>query len=396
MRLFSTSAGYIDRFLHFCVYFPDLNIQLQEVLAALLGISFLFQIYFLLVYHNKLNAYRITEELNEAQFPVSVIISARNEAENLSKYLPNILEQQYPVFEVVVINDCSVDDSEYILEQFEHKYSHLKVVRVTEHAKFKTGKKFAVTMGIKAAKYDHLLFTDADCQPVSENWIARMAAQFQNPEHQIILGYSPYYKTGSLVNILIRFETVKTAINYFSAALRGNAYMGVGRNMAYTKDVFFKAKGFASHMHIMSGDDDLFVNQNATPQNTAIEIHPDSFMYSEPKAGFGAWFRQKRRHMGAGKMYKARHKRLLSADALTGLLFYGLLIACLFFKPAVYAAAGLFGLRWLLQILVYRKQFIRFQAKDLLWFLPLLDIVYYVYLNVFGLIGSVIKTSKWK
>jgi len=351
---------------------------------------------YLLAYQNKLNAYKPLAELPEAVIPVSVIISARNEAENLTKYLTNILEQVHSQYEVVVVNDCSTDGSDLILEEFEAKYPHLKVVNVTESRKFKTGKKFAVTMGIKAAKYPNLLFTDADCQPASENWITWMTAGFENPDTEIILGYSPYYKIGGFLNSLIRFETIKTAINYLSAAMRGNAYMGVGRNMAYRKELFFRVKGFASHMHIMSGDDDLFVNQNATKHNTVIELNPESFVFSEPKISFGTWYKQKKRHMGAGKLYKGRHKRMLGADALSGLLFYLLFFSCLASTPAMYVAITLFIFRWLAQLLVYKKQFSTLQGRNFIWYLPLADILYYLYLNIFGLVGTLKKTNQWK
>ncbi|NCD69818.1 glycosyltransferase [Mucilaginibacter agri] len=351
---------------------------------------------YLLGWQNKLNSYKSAEELPQTAIPVSVIISARNEFENLGKYLPGILEQKHPEFEVVVINDCSQDGTADLLEEFETKYPHLKIVNVTESRKFKTGKKFALTMGIKAAKYPNLLFTDADCEPLSENWVSRMAAHFENTETEIILGYSPYYKKRGLLNSLIRFETIKTAINYLSSALKGDPYMGVGRNMAYRKELFFSAKGFASHMHILSGDDDLFVNQNATKYNTVVEASPESFVFSEPKTSFGSWFRQKKRHMGAGKLYKGKHKRRLSLDAITGFLFYALFFACLAFKPALFIAFILFVLRWVAQILVYRKQFTTLRGKDFVWYMPIADALYYLYVNVFGLVGSLIKTNQWK
>jgi biofilm PGA synthesis N-glycosyltransferase PgaC len=351
---------------------------------------------YLLAYQNKLNAYKPLAELPEAVVPISVIISARNEIENLTQNLPAILNQQYPDFEVVVVNDCSFDGSARLLEELEAQYPHLKVVTVTETRKFKTGKKFALTMGIKAAKHDCMLFTDADCVPASDNWVSFMAANFANPETKIVLGYSPYYRKKGLLNSLIRFETIKTAVNYLSAAMRGNAYMGVGRNLAYRKELFFGAKGFASHMHIMSGDDDLFVNQNATPTNTVIELHQDSFIFSEPKASFGDWGKQKRRHMGAGKLYKGRHKRMLATDALSGLLFYLLFFSCLAAEPARYIAVGLFIVRWLAQILVYRKQFATLQGKDFIWYIPIADTLYYLYLNIFGMVGALKKTNQWK
>jgi len=372
-----------------------LETYLPDALFILLTLCFIAQLYYLIYYHNRLKSYIPAEELVLNNIPISVIISARNEADNLPVNLPLILEQNYPDFEVVVINDCSVDDSENVLKEIQKKYPHLKIVTVAENDRFKTGKKFALTMGIKASKNEHLLFTDADCKPPSADWITRMAANFSGPT-EIVLGYSPYYKTSGFLNSFIRFETLKTAINYLSAALAGNAYMGIGRNLAYTKTLFFKNKGFAAHMHVMSGDDDLFVNQNATADNTAIEIHPDAFTFSDPKTSLSSLYIQKRRHMGVGKLYKNKHRRMLSFDALTGFLFYILLILCLTLDYDPYPALGLFIFRLGAQLIVYRKVYKKLDVKNLLWYLPVFDLVYYVYLNIFGLIGTFIKTSQWK
>ncbi|MDB5138938.1 MAG: pgaC [Mucilaginibacter sp.] len=368
---------------------------IREALFILFQLCFIIQLYFLVSNQVRLFEYQPLDELPSANIPVSVIISARNEAQNLKENLPAILEQNYPDFEVVVINDCSFDASDDVLSAFKETYPHLKVVTITEHDRFKTGKKFALTLGIKAAKNEHLLFTDADCKPASENWITWMANNFVSPA-QIVLGYSPYNKAGGFLNLLIRFETIKTAVNYLSAALNGKPYMGVGRNMAYTKSLFFSAKGFAAHMHVLSGDDDLFVNQNATPDNTIIEIHPDSFVYTEAKTSFSAWFRQKRRHMGAGKLYKKKHKNELGLDAVSGVLFYILLTLCLIFNFEPLLALGLFMFRLIFQVIIYSKLFKRLNGKDLLWYLPFLDMIYYLYLNTFGLIGTFIKNTRWK
>ncbi|MGZ3871728.1 MAG: glycosyltransferase [Mucilaginibacter sp.] len=339
--------------------------------------------------------YKPSEELPRPTIPVSVIISARNEAVNLRENLPSILEQNYPDYEVVVINDCSSDSSDTVLMELKEIYPHLKIVTITEHARFKTGKKFALTLGIKAAKNEHLLFTDADCAPASANWVAHMAANFVGPV-QIVLGYSPYRGTSNFLNPFIRFETIKTAINYLSAAINGDAYMGIGRNLAYTKTLFFSAKGFAAHMHVISGDDDLFVNQNATSNNTSIEINPGSFTYTDAKTSFGDLFRQKKRHFGVGKLYRERHKRTLSIDAISGFLFYILLLACLIFSFEPLLALGLFVFRLVFQLIIYSKLFKRLDGNGLLWYLPLFDFIYYIYLNTFGLIGALIKTTQWK
>jgi len=372
-----------------------LETYLQVAFLSLFLLCFIVQLYFLIAKQNSLASYSPHEELPDINIPISIIISARNEENNLRENLPSILTQNYPDFEVVVVNDCSYDESDLVLEEFAKNWSRLKVVTITEHARFKTGKKFALTLGIKAAKNEHLLFTDADCQPASDNWITRMAANF-NGVVQIVLGYSPYYKTGNFFNPFIRFETVKTGTNYLSAALNGDAYMGIGRNLAYTKTLFFSVKGFATHMHVMAGDDDLFVNQNATADNTAIEIHPETFVYTSAKTTASSLYRQKKRHMGVGKLYKNNHRRLLSFDALTGFFYYGLFITCLAFNFEPLWVLGVFAFRWIAQIIIYRKTFKKLDALSLLWFLPFFDLVYYLYLNVFGLIGTFIKTTQWK
>jgi biofilm PGA synthesis N-glycosyltransferase PgaC len=372
-----------------------LETYLPEALFVLFALCFINQLYYLLYYHSRLRSYKTPADLGLASTPISVIISARNEQENLSENLPLILEQEYSDFEVIVINDCSMDDSEHILKEIQLKYPRLKIVTITENDRFKTGKKFALTMGIKAAKNEHLLFTDADCRPSSANWIARMASNFSSST-EIVLGYSPYNKARNFLNPFIRFETIKTAINYLSAALARNPYMGIGRNLGYTKTLFFKNKGFASHMHVMAGDDDLFVNQSATRDNTAIEIHPDAFTFTDAKSTSASLYTQKKRHMGVGKLYKNKHRRMLSFDALSGFLFYILLILCLVLNYQPIVVAGLFAFRLILQVIIYYKLFRRLDGKNLIWYLPLFDLVYYVYLNIFGLIGTFIKTTQWK
>lgn len=373
-----------------------LDLYIRITLLGIFLLTFVIQLYYLIAHQRSLATYKPTAELPEAKLPVSVIISARNEVKNLTENLPAILEQDYPNFEVIVVNDCSSDDSDLVLNEMKERYPHLKVVTKTEHVRFKTGKKFALTLGIKAAAHEHLLFTDADCSPVSKNWITYMAGKFEQPQTQIVLGYSPYFETKNLLNSIIRFETLKTAINYLSAALNSNAYMGIGRNLAYTKTLFFASKGFATHMHVLSGDDDLFVNQNATPSNTAIEIHPDAFMYTYAKTSFGDLFRQKKRHMGVGKLYRAKHRRMLSADALSGLVFYAVFITCLALNIEPLWILGVFIMRWVTQLIIYSKIFKKLAAGPQLWYLPLIDFVYYIYISVFGLIGTLVKTRQWK
>jgi biofilm PGA synthesis N-glycosyltransferase PgaC len=358
-------------------------------------ICFFIQLYYILAIHRRLRYFNGNKNNQKTLHPVSIIICARNEEKNLQKNLSSILEQDYPNFEVVVVNDCSNDESKFILQDFSRQYSHLNVVTIAEHERFKHGKKFAVTIGIKASKNEHLVFTDADCRPASTNWLRRMQQNFSGSK-KIVLGYSPYLKSGSFINKLIRFETFYTALNYFSFALAGKPYMGVGRNLAYTKSLFFSGKGFASHMHILSGDDDLFVNQHATQDNTAIEIHPESQVWSEPQKTFSSYINQKLRHLGAGRAYKRSHKRILSLQVVSGMLFYILLIVLIFLHAEWWILLPVFLIRMILQLIVYYPIFKKLSYYDLIWWLPVLDFMYYFYILALYSTTLFRKKVKWR
>jgi glycosyltransferase involved in cell wall biosynthesis len=362
-----------------------------------LAIVWLLQLYYLLAVYLKLRNYTIPAVEEGGVFPpLSVVICARNEEENLSQFLPLVLEQDYPDFEVVVVNDCSSDDSEWLLKTLAERYPHLNVVNIKEHPRYKHGKKFAVTIGIKATKNNCMVFTDADCKPASTQWLKHMGNSFK-PGIEIVLGYSPYFKLRSFLNKNIRFETFHTALSYLSYSLKGRSYMGVGRNLAYTKTLFFDGKGFASHMHIPSGDDDLFVNQNATSTNTAICIHSEAHVWSAPKLSFSEYSSQKLRHHGASKAYKAGHKRMLSSQLISAVLFYALLMAAFFIYPGFWEfllIAYLF--RLLVQVIVYQPAMKKLQALDVLAYLPILDFVYYFNTCVNGFRSLFKRNVKWK
>ena len=239
---------------------------LSFLLQLLFNCFYYLGIYFRFIFYKK-KAFCCTC----AQEPVSVIICARNEADNLDNYLPVILSQDYPDYEVIVVNDCSTDNSDIILKKYLEQYPQLRISTIKEDKKFSHGKKLAVTIGIKAAKYDRLLFTDGDCKPESNQWLSLMAANF-SADTSIVLGYGGYFPQPGLLNKYIRYDTLMIALQYFSFALCKIPYMGVGRNLAYKRSLFYAGKGFSTHFHLASGDDDLFVNENATKTNTAIEL----------------------------------------------------------------------------------------------------------------------------
>lgn len=239
--------------------------------------------------------YKPSETKGTSQ-PVSVIICARNEADNLKEFLPSILEQDYPDYEVIVVNDCSEDNSYEVLGEYLEKYPRLRVSNVNKDPQYTHNKKFAQFIGIKAAKNELLLFTDADCRPETTKWIEGMVSHF-NEGTDIVLGYGGYLKKQGLLNKYIRYESMTIALQYLGMAIRGIPYMGVGRNLAYRRSFFFNKKGFGSHTHIISGDDDLFVNSNSDSKNTCVEYSQAAHTRSLPAKNFREWFLQKKRHM---------------------------------------------------------------------------------------------------
>jgi len=265
--------------------------------------------------------YRIPQQPTVSPLPkVSVIICARNEHANLQKNLDSILTQDYPIFEVLVVDDDSTDETALVLEHFQQKNPHLRIIRIKE--KTIAGKKGALAKGIQAAQYDILLLTDADCSPSSNQWIKTMAATLVQTQKSIVLGYGPYKDAATWVNRWVRFETVYVAIQYFSFALWKQPYMGVGRNLMYKKALFEEHGGFCRHEHLLSGDDDLFVNEVATGNNTTICLAPNSFMYSAAPTSWKALYQQKTRHFSSSNHYKLKHKVLLGALSFSHTFFY--------------------------------------------------------------------------
>ena len=334
----------IDFFLNNPLWF----IPLFFVIVTLIQLIYYWTVYGRILFHRK------KEEIKDLP-PVSVIICARDEQENLDKNLPAILEQDYENFEVVVVNDSSTDDTDIVLQKFSQKYPHLKTTEIKKDQKFTHGKKLALTIGIKAASNEWLLFTDADCYPESKNWIKEMAKNFDN-NTSIVLGYGGYKKYPTILNTLIRFDTIIIALQYFTYALSGFPYMGVGRNLAYKKSLFFKNKGFAKHYHIDSGDDDIFINQTATKKNTKIEISRDSIIRSEPNRKLGGWFKQKSRHLTSAKFYNRKTKYRLLTEIFSRIAFYALFVLSLvFFTKFHLYIIGIFLVRFLSQLIIYQK-----------------------------------------
>jgi len=338
------------------------------------------QVFYYLYFFSRLATYKIPAKENTSEHPVSVVICARDEADNLAKNLPGVLVQDYRTsHEVVVVNDNSMDDGKYVIDEFKQSFKNINHIQLTQEAKMISGKKFPLSIGIKSAKYEIVLLTDADCMPASEFWMQKMQGAYTD-DTEIVLGYGAYQKRPGLLNKLIRFETFHTAIQYLSYALAGVPYMGVGRNLSYKKQVFLRNKGFSSINQIPSGDDDLFINQVATASNTAIVIDKDAHTISEPKKRWSDWMTQKYRHYTTSRYYKPKHKVLLGLYSITLFLLYPLLAVTMIFYNW-WIPLAVYGVRFLIQAIVFFKGMKKLNESDLWpWFLFLDIWIFFYYL----------------
>jgi len=380
--------------------------SLIELIAfGILCLAFFYQLYFYLRYVNGVLRLRSKTIKNKISFlteqpPVSVIICAKDEAENLRQFLPFVLQQEYPDFEVIVINDGSTDETQSLLNDLCVEYQNLRTTFVPVGANNLSTKKLGLTLGIKAAKNELLLFTDADCMPEDKTWIARMARNF-TPETDFILGYGAYLNKRGFLNRLITYDTLFIALQYMGMAIARKPYMGVGRNMAYRKETFFAHKGFASTLNLISGDDDLLVNKASNSKNTKVEIAPDSITWSEPNKTFSGWFYQKERHLSVSSYYKASSKFRLTLEPMTRGLFYLALILSVIVGNLIIliATAVLFVTRLIIQMVIINKSSNHFGERKYIFLLPVFDIflpLVSLYILTFGRITSRGKSVRWK
>lgn len=328
--------------------------------------------------------------------PISVIVCSKNEAENLRNNIPKWLDQSYPDFQLVLINDASIDDTKKVIEEFAALDDRITLVDVENNEAFWGNKKYALTLGIKRAKHNMLLFTDADCTPGSKNWITEMASCFTDKK-ELVLGYGAYFKKkGSVLNALIRFETVLTALQYFGHAMWGRSYMGVGRNLAYTTDLYYGQSGFMSHMQVPSGDDDLFVNEASTSPNTTSCFHPDSFTFSEPKKSFKEWRTQKRRHINVAHLYKKRDRFRLGLFYLSQVLFLVFSVLLIILQYNWELVSIIIGARYLITWFVVGSVAIKLKEKDLAFIYPVLEVFLILFQLSIFISNLIAKPTRWK
>ena len=351
--------------------------SLTFIILVVFGISLIIQLFYHWGIFSKVAFYKKNRrpKLDEELEPVSVVLCARDAYEYLTELIPVLINQDYPDFEIVVVNDCSDDETEEYLKDLERKEPRVKPVQLKQHLNFFNGKKFPLSMGIKSAKNDLIVFTDCNCMPVNDQWL-RSIVNCYNNRTEIVIGYSPYIQKRSSLNRIIRFDALQNGLLYLSAALNHHPYMGVGKNLSYRKELFYRNKGFISHYTTTVGEDDLFISQVATKKNTEVLIDAENTILTTPTNNFKLWMRQKSSRYSTVSKYSTSARLSLSLFYISQFLFYVSFIALLFLPPAFNIVNGaafyipilafFFLLRFGTQLFIYQKASKRLGEKGLL------------------------------
>ncbi len=335
------------------------------------------------------------QEKKPEPVPVSVVIAAKNEYTNLKNNLPYILSQDYPEFEVVVVNDSSDDDTLVLLDDFRTGHKNLKVINISENLNFFKGKKFPLTVGIKSARFEHLLLTDADCKPRSNQWIKKMTSNYVAGT-EVVIGYGPYERKRGMLDKLVRYEALHVAVQYLSFTIKGMPYMGVGRNLSYIRSLFYRNKGFSSHYTIASGDDDLFINKVADKKNTVAEIHPDSHTVSSQPASFSSLFRQKKRHLSTSFYYKSKFKWLLGIYNFTQFFFWITFFLIIILDHNILYLLSIWAVRMFSHYYILGRSMKKLKEENLLVYSPLMEVIFVVINPILAFSNLIYKHDKWK
>lgn len=364
----------------------------------LMVLLMVYQLYYYLRYINFSNRKYI--ESNQSTLPkVSVVVCAHNERENLENYLHTLLSQDYPEYEVIVVDDESEDNSLIVLEQYARQYPNFYHTFVPQGARVISSKKLALTIGIKAAHYDYILLTDADCRPESRNWIREIMKGYDHESTEMVIGFSPYFERETLLSSLISYDTLFNGLQYMGMARAGHPYMGVGRNLSYRRSTFFNNQGFQGLLDVRAGDDDLFVNKvttnyrkrNHRKSNVNVVCNPDALTWSAPKTTWKQWMQQKQRHLSVSNKYTSLNKFRLTIEPFTRGMIYILLLVALSLGSHMLMATVI--MLWFIRLLImlfvinraaYKLQLGRFSLEIILYdiLLPIVTL-YLLTVNTF-------------
>lgn len=299
--------------------------QAETIIIIAIGVLVAIQLLYTFVIYNAPHRRVVAERkgklpLSEQKRGISVVIAAADCEQLLAKHLPLILEQEYPDFEVIVVDDNSQDETKELLQHLNERYPHLYTTFTSDSIRYISHKKLALMLGIKAAKKEWVVFTEPDCYPTSRQWLASLARHFSDTT-DVVLGYCNYERRRGFANRCYMFDTLQQQLRLLGLTLRGGGYMGIGRNMAYRKEIFFANKGYSRHLDLERGEDDLFINEHVPSQRITADVNALSVVRCTSANGH-TWKRDKLSRLFIGRKMRGMQRHLLGADTLSRTLLY--------------------------------------------------------------------------
>ncbi len=355
--------------------------------AAMLLALALLAIYYGL-YHLRVGRWQLKVKKNNAadtpapQYPpVSVVLTAHNDAAWLRENLVYLLEQDYPNFEVVVVNYLSTDDTEYVLRFLKDYYPHLKIVPFKEDVNLFQGKKYPLSIGIKSAANDILLLADPDCTPKNLQWLRGMVRGYRDKNTKLVLGYCGLKRTRTLLGVMQQYDALAYGAHYLGSALLGHPYTGSGRNLSYRRSFFFDRGAFISHYDVADGSDDLFVYQNANRHNTSVCIDADAVLFAEPKKSFSLWHQERLHRIGTRNRHSFISRLAEVITPTANLIFYLAAVLLLLQGTLPWpVVAAILAVKITWQIVCFAQLARRFEGGLVYLAAPLLEI-YFTFAN---------------
>ncbi len=368
----------------------ELSLQTGVILGGC-GIVWAIQLFYVIFVYSQLVFYREPE--GRVTEGISIVVACHDDLEGIVRLLPRLQAQKNVEYEVIIVDDRSDIDNHLALKAELAKYPGFRLIQVRACPPHIHPKKYAITLAIKAATYERILLTDADCVPLSNDWAMKMTSLYTK-DTDFVLGYSPNAKQKGFLNSFIRYETFISGIQYLSLALWGMPYMGVGRNLSYTKSIFLNNNGFGKFQNITGGDDDLFVNQHARAGRVSVCITAQTL--TQPKSSWAEYLVQKKRHYSVSRYYRFKHKLVLGLANMSHFLTLPAALVSSLLTPFWWTGLSGYFLWSVVRMWVLLSAKKRLKETIEPGLLLIHELIYPVFLFVIGTVAYLTKTVRWK
>ena len=358
--------------------------QTEIIVWIAVGVLTAIQLLYLFAVYNAVHRRKIAERkgklmVTDAKPGISVVIVASDHEEQLTENLPHILTQDYPDYEVIVVDDNSQDETKDLLQRLAQQYPHLYSTFTSDSIRYISRKKLALTLGIKAAKKEWLVFIEPDCRPTSDQWLALMARHFTE-NTDVVVGYSNYEHKDGFANLCYMYDTLLQQVRMLGLTLRGLGYMGIGRNMAYRKEIFFNNKGYSRHLDLERGEDDLFVNEHVKGSRIAAEVSAEATVRCTI-ADVHRWTSDKLNRLFIRGKMRGAGPYLMDSDTLTRTLYHIGVVSVIIYScicgwwSTLGVCAGLWTIWWSMRLLIFHRMAKVLGERRYNVSLPLMDLL---------------------